>query len=87
MVGLHDADTEVMLEDPVTVKLDDAETAPDVSGLVTVTGKEPVMVRSLAGRVAVRLVGVTNVVESGEPLKFTTEPGTKLVPPRSSVRL
>src|SRR2546427_1836382 len=40
----------------------------------------PPVVRSLAGMEAVPCVELTNVVVRGEPLKFTTDVETKLVP-------
>ena len=50
----------------------------------TVTEKVPAVVKFAAGIVAVRLVALTKVVESGEPFQLTTDPATKFVPVRLS---
>src|SRR5207245_10101003 len=49
-------------------------------GFTTVMLNVPPVVRSLAGIEAVTCVELTNVVVRGEPLKFTTDVETKLVP-------
>lgn len=73
-------------EEPVTVNVKELETAPLASGFVTVTGNAPGVVKAPAGKTAVKLNGVPNVVCSGAPLKLTTAPGTKLEPERVNTR-
>jgi hypothetical protein len=56
------------------------EVPPPGAGFVTVMLDVPAVVKSLAGMEAVTWVALTKLVVRGEPLKFTIESVTKLVP-------
>ena len=64
----------------MTVKVCAFDVPPPGVGFTTVMLNVPPVVRSLAGIEAVTCVELTNVVVRGEPLKFTTDVETKLVP-------
>ena len=64
----------------LTVKVCAFDVPPPGVGFTTVRLNMPPVVRSLAGIEAVTCVELTNVVVRGEPLKFTIDVETKLVP-------
>jgi len=63
-----------------TVRVCALDVAPPGAGFVTVMLNVPPVVRSLAGIAAVNCVALPKVVVRAEPLKFTTDVETKLVP-------
>jgi len=64
----------------LTVNVCALEVPPPGAGFVTVMLDVPAVVKSLAGMEAVTWVALTKLVVRGEPLKFTIESVTKLVP-------
>ena len=70
----------------LTVNVCALEVPPPGAGFVTVMLNVPAVVKSLAGMEAVTWVALTKLVVRGEPLKFTTEFVTKLVPFTVSVK-
>ena len=70
----------------LTVNVCALEVPPPGAELVTVMLNVPAVVKSLAGIEAVTWVALTKLVVRGEPLKFTTELLTKLVPFTVSVK-
>ena len=73
-------------DEPVTANVTEALVPPPGAGFVTVTGKLPTVKRSAANIEAVSFVALTKVVLLAVPLKFTTEPFTKLLPFTVSVK-
>jgi hypothetical protein len=63
-----------------TVRVCALDVPPPGAGFVTVMLNVPPVVRSLAGIAAVNCVALPKVVVRAEPLKFTTDVETKLVP-------
>jgi hypothetical protein len=63
-----------------TVRVWALDVPPPGAGFVTVMLNVPPVVRSLAGIAAVNCVALPKVVARAEPLKFTTDVETKLVP-------
>ena len=64
----------------LTVNVCALEVPPPGAEFVTVMLNVPAVVKSLAGMEAVTWVALTKLVVRGEPLKFTIESVTKLVP-------
>ena len=73
-------------DEPVTANVTEALVPPPGAGFVTVMGKLPTVKRSVANIEAVTFVALTKVVLLAVPLKFTTEPFTKLLPFTVSVK-
>ena len=57
-----------------------AEVPPPGAGVTTVTDTVPAIAMSVAGTIAVNVVLVTNVVESGDPFQSAVEEAKKLDP-------